>query len=173
MTDLNTLANLAQVFSALTVIGGAGFALVQLHNFRVQRRDNVAAELMRTFYAPDFARAVRLILQLPDECAAADLRGRGAAYEESAIIIATTFEAIGLLVFREITPFSIVKELTGGLTMVLWRKLQRWTREVRTENVQPSFAEWFQWLAERLREHAGDKATQPAYTRFSTWRPRS
>lgn len=173
MTDLNTLGNIADIISALTVIGGAGFAILQVHQFRTQRRDNVAAELMQTFYNPEFARALRMVLQLPDDCAAADLRSRGAEYEEAATIVAINYEAIGLLVFKEITPFSIVKELTGGLTMVLWRKLQCWTREVRVEHSQPSFAEWFQWLAERLHEHASDKATQPAYRKFANWRPRS
>jgi len=173
MVDLGTLANIADIIGALTVIGGAAFAFVQLRQYRIQRQDNAAIELMHSFYSPDLARAVRLIRQLPDECVAADLRARGGEYEEAAIIISTTFEAIGLLVFRGMTPFSIVEELTGGLTVLMWRKLRRWTYDVRAENTQPSWAEWFQWLAERLREHAGDKEAAPAYSRFSSWRPRS
>jgi hypothetical protein len=170
VTDLDQLANLAEIFGALTVIVGAGFALIQLREYRRQRRENAAAELMRSFQSPELARAIRLIRELPDACPAAELRRRGTELEEAAIIVSTTYEAIGLLVFRRVTPFPIVLELTGGLAVLMWRKLERWTSEVRLENAQPSWAEWFQWLAERLREHQGDKQRQPAYLRYASWR---
>ena len=69
--------------------------------------------------------------------------------------------------------FALVQLRRGGLAVVMWRKLRRWTGEVRRENAQPSWAEWFQWLAERLQEFAGAKELQPAYSRYSSWRPRS
>jgi hypothetical protein len=128
---------------------------------------------MRSFYDPEFARAVRLINEVPDGCSAAELRGRGAEYEEAALIIATRLETIGLLVFKAITSFSMVRELLGGMTIVMWRKLEHWTLDVRSRNAQPSWAEWFQWLAERLAEQSGDKEAQPAYVRWARWKPRS
>jgi hypothetical protein len=64
------LANVADIVSATAVIGGAGFALIQLRQYRTQRRDNAAVELVRSFYNPEFARSVRLIRALPDVCSA-------------------------------------------------------------------------------------------------------
>jgi hypothetical protein len=173
MADLHTLANLAEIVSGATVIGGAGFALVQLRQYRTQRRDNAAVELVRSFYNPEFARAVRLIRPLPDGCAAADLRAKGPEYEEAAILVSFAFETMGLLVFRGVTPFSIVEELTGGLALLMWRKLQAWQREVRIESSQESWAEWFQWLADQLEIQARSKGAKPAYEAFSSWRPNS
>ena len=98
---------------------------------------------------------------------------RGAEFEEAAILVSFAFETMGLLVFRGITPFSIVEELTGGLAVVMWRKLERWQREVRAENAQPSWAEWFQWLAERLLERARTGDPRPAYEAYPGWRPPS
>ena len=61
MTDLGTLSNIAQILGALTVIGGVVFAVAQLIEYRRQRQESAAAELMRLFHNPELARAVRLI----------------------------------------------------------------------------------------------------------------
>ena len=57
------------------------------------------------------------------------------------------------------------------VAVVMWRKLRAWAGEVRSEQRQPSFAEWFQWLAERLDQHGKDRTSPPAYERFSGWSP--
>lgn len=173
MADLNTLANFADIVSGAAVVGGAAFAIIQLREYRTQRRENAAAELVRSFYNPEFARSVRLIRLLRDGCTAAELRERGAEYEEAAILISFAYETIGLLVFRRVTPFSIVEELTGGLALLMWRKLQRWEEDVRVESAQESWAEWFQWLVEQLEAHAREKNQKPAHETFSGWRPTS
>jgi len=173
MTDLGTLADLADLLSGAAVIGGAAFALIQLREYRRQRRENAAAELVKSFYNPEFARSVRLIRLLPDGCTASELRAKGAEYEEAAILVSFAFETIGLLVFRRVTPFSIVDELTGGLAVLMWRKLEQWQRAVRAESVQPSWSEWFQWLVERLLDSARTRDPKPAYEAFSGWRPTS
>lgn len=119
MTELDRLANMAEIFGAFTVIGGVFFAMTQLREFRRQRRDAVAAELMRSFYNPELARAVYLIRQLPDAVSAAEMRKRGPEYEQAAILICTTYETTGLLVFRDIASFSLVQQLTGGIAVVM------------------------------------------------------
>jgi hypothetical protein len=173
MADLNMLANFADIVSCAAVVGGAAFAVVQLREYRTQRRENAAAELVRSFYNPEFVRSVRLIRPLPDGCTAAELRAKGTEYEEAAILISFAYETMGLLVFRGVTPFSIVEELTGGLAVLMWRKLERWQEDVRVESAQESWAEWFQWLVERLEAHAREKKQKPAYEAFSGWRPTS
>lgn len=173
MSTLANLANLADIVSGAAVIGGAAFAVIQFREYRRQRRENAAAELVRSFYNPDFARSVRLIRLLPDGCTAAELRAKGSEHEEAAILISFAFETIGLLVFRRVTPFSIVEELTGGLAVLMWRKLHRWEEDVRVESAQQSWAEWFQWLVERLQDNAREKSPKPAHEAFSRWRPSS
>ncbi len=173
MADLSTLANFADILSGAAVVGGAAFAIIQLREYRTQRRENAAVELVRSFYNPEFSRSVRLIRLLPDGCSAAELRAKGSEYEESAILISFAYETIGLLVFRRVTPFSIVEELTGGLTLLMWRKLRHWEEDVRVESAQESWAEWFQWLVERLEAHAREKNQKPAHETFSGWRPTS
>jgi hypothetical protein len=170
--ELDVLADLAEILSTVTVIGGVVFGFVQLNEFRSQRRDTVAVEIVRSFQDAEVARSLGLIRELPDGVSLAELRRRGASYQDAAIKIATYYEAVGLLTFRRIVPFSVVRELTGGICVVAWRKLATWTHDERQEQNHDSFAEWFQWLAERLDETNDDKNANPAYRRYAKWRPR-
>lgn len=172
MADLNALANIAEILGALTIVGSAVFAVVQIREFRLQRREAVAVELFRSFHDPELAHAVNLVRELPDGISAADLRSKGPEYERAAVMISTTYEAFALLVFRNMTSFSMVRDLTGGLAIVMWRKLAPWTESVRAEQAQPSWAEWFQWLADQLARESDEKENSPAYQRFAEWRPR-
>jgi hypothetical protein len=170
--DLATLANIAEILGALTIVGGVVFAVAQIREFRTQRREVVAVELIRSFHSPEFAHSVNLVLELPDGVSAEELRSRGPEYERAAVTVSTTYETIALLVFREMTSFSMARDLTGGLAIVMWRKLVRWTDSIRAEQDQPSWAEWFQWLADQLARESEQKEADPAYRRFADWRPR-
>jgi hypothetical protein len=166
--NLETLANMADVASAAAVIGGIVFGLIQLSEYRKQRRGAAAAELMRTFYSADLANAVTVIRSLPDGIPATDLRQRGQDVEKAAVLISTTFETMGLLAFERIAPFELVERLTGGIVVVMWRKLGPWLACVRQEQSQPSWAEWFEWLALQCAQHK--HAVQPAYERYRDWK---
>jgi hypothetical protein len=166
---LEQAANYADIFSALAVVGGITFGLFQLSEYRKQRRDVIAAELMRTFYSVDLADAVTLVRRLPDHCQTDELRRRGPEYERAAVIVNTSFETMGLLVFRRIAAYDMVEQLAGGMVVMLWRKLDVWVATVRAEQSQPSWAEWFQWLAELLSPRKS--STQPAHVEYRGWKP--
>jgi hypothetical protein len=172
MTDLTTLANIAEISGALTIFAGVIFAVIQIRDFRAQRREAVAVELIRSFQNPDLAHAVNLIRELPDGVSAEELRSKGAEYQQAAVMISTTYETIALLVFRNMASFSMVRDLTGGLIVVMWRKLAPWMESIRAEQAQPSWAEWFQWLADQLALESDQKEANPAYRRFADWRSR-
>ena len=167
--SLEALADLAQVIGAFAVVAGIAFGWYQVRQFRAQQRDAIIAELCRTFYNRNLANAVRLLYSLPDGVSAAELRARGCEYEEAAIISNTAFETMGLLVFRRIAPFDIVVELAGGMITVTWRKVANWIATVRVEQSQPSWAEWFEWLAHQVE--AEKSKIEPAYVRFKDWSP--
>jgi hypothetical protein len=169
--NLESLAHIAQIIGAGSIVTAVIFGCFQIVEFRKRRQNMVATDLMRSFYNRDLAHAVALIRTLPDGVSAAELRERGPEYEEAAVLVSTTFETMGLMVFRRIAPFSLVEELAGGMTIVVWRKLSAWLETVREEQSQPSWAEWFQWLAEQMI--AVNAQDDPAYLRHKDWRPRA
>lgn len=167
--DLETLASISQIASAATIVAGTVFGLLQISEYRKQRRDSVAAELMRAFMTPELACAVALLRTLPDGVSAEELRRRGPEMEQAAVLVNMTFETMGLLVFERIAPFNLVLELTGGMIVVMWRKLGPWMLQVRKEQAQPSWAEWFEWLAMQCERRKTLEA--PAYSKHADWTP--
>lgn len=168
--SLQSVAYAAQIIGAGTFVTAVIFGCFQIVEFRKRRLNMVAADLMRSFYNRDLAHAVALIRMLPDGVSAGQLRERGQEYEEAAVLVSTTFESMGLMVFRRIAPFSLVEELAGGMIIVVWRKLSAWLETIREEQSQPSWAEWFQWLAEQMI--AVNAQDDPAYLRYKDWRPK-
>lgn len=148
--NLGTLAQIAEILGGISFVVAVIFGIVQVRQFRRQRGDIAAVELMRSIQDTEFTRSLRLLYTLPLTIQASDLRTRGAEYEDAAFTISTKFETIGLLVFRENIPFPIVDELIGGTVVNLWRRLQPWVEEVRAKQEQKKFMEWFEWLAGRL-----------------------
>lgn len=167
--NLQSMANIAEMLGAVSIIAALIFSAFQIREYKMRRRDFVAAGLMQSFYSAELARAVSLLRQLPDGISAEKLRQQGPRYEESAILVTTTFETMGLLVHRGIAPFSLVEELAGGMAVVMWRKIRSWLETVREEQCQPSWAEWYQWLVEQLM--IVDPGKAPAYLRFKSRPP--
>jgi hypothetical protein len=85
VTDLNTLASLAEILGAVFVVGGLGFGVVQLQHYRQQRRETAAIELLRSFHNPEFSRSPRAVLALPRGVHKSDMEGCSAG-EENAIM---------------------------------------------------------------------------------------
>mgnify|MGYP006200014043 CR=1 FL=1 len=118
MNDLSMLANIAEILGAFIVIGGLLFAVLQTRQFRQQRRELAAIELLRFFGSPRFSEAYRAILHMPDGMSAADIRSERPDLENAATLISTTMENIGVMTFQRIVPFMVVNNLVGWSAVV-------------------------------------------------------
>jgi hypothetical protein len=144
MEGLGTLANLAEILGAIVVIGGVVFAVIQIRQFRRQRLEVAAIELIRSWQSPEFTRALTVIEHLPDGISAAKLRAHSSECESMAKMIGNTLESTGVMVYRRILPLALVDELMGGSVVILWRKLAAWIEESRKEQSSENYYEWFQ-----------------------------
>lgn len=167
--NLQDIGNLAQAIGAATVVGGTVFALAQFFEYKRQRQDAAIASVMHSFIGPELSRAVTLLLRMPDGVSVEQLREEGFEAEYAGVLVCMTFETLGMLVHKQIVPFPIVCELAGGISVTMWRKLGPWLLQIRTEQQQPSWAEWFEWLA-RQCEKAKDEE-RPAYIKYADWIP--
>lgn len=145
--SLDTLAALAEIIGAGAVVSGIIFGWIQLRHYRAQQRNSIAINLMNTFYNADLARAISRMHEIPDGASADEIRNKGQEYTEAALIVSTTFETMGLMAYKKLAPMDLVVELVGGIVVSMHRKLASWLVAVRNEQKQPSFAEWFEWLA--------------------------
>ncbi len=58
---------------------------------------------------------------------------------------------------------------SGGITVVVWRRLRPWLTQLRVEQGNPSDSEWFQWLAEEFERRKAAKV--PANEQHRDWAP--
>lgn len=170
MNDLNHIANIAEIVGVIIVVGGLYFAVLQMRQIKQQRRELAAIELFRFFGNPRFTAAYKMILSLPDGQTAEDIRNGDENLENAAMLISATMENIGVMTFQRIVPFTVVNNLMGESTPIMWRKLQHWAKTVREEQGSPGAFEWFQWLAERLVQYQ-PYSPDPAHVEHKEWVP--
>ena len=168
--NLAPLVPIAQIVAPTVVAAGVAIGIVQLREFQRQRREVAAVELVNSFRNAEFNRALKIVWRLPEPLTAEALRQAGAEVEDAAIVIGTTCESVGLLVYREIVPLDMADELMGDAIVRFWKTLGPWTLALRREQRRESVFEWFQWLAERLEERER-RTTEGAFVKHRDWRP--
>ena len=171
--ELQTLANVAEILGGAAVVGGVVFAVWQIRQFRQQRRDVAAIEIVRSLQSREFIEAFRLLSEVPDGVSLKALREMGQEYADAAIMIGAMGETSGFMVYRGVASFGVFREQASGLTLAMWKKLRVWVEDVREEQSYDRWVEWWQWLVDRLREdEVSSGKTEPAYRRLPAWKPR-
>ncbi len=150
--SLPTIANIAEIIGAGSIITGLAFGWFQIRHFRAQQRDAVAINLMQTFYSDDLAQAMALLQPVPDGVRLDELRSMGDEYVKAAITITTSFETMGVSVFKRIATRGLVLDLAGGIVTTMYRKLGAWQNDMRETQQQPSWGEWFEWLGNQAQK---------------------
>ena len=169
--DLQTLANVAEIFGALLVVFGVLFGLLEIRHYREQRQETASMEIMRAFQSPDFTRSLRLVMNYEQECRKCSESSMSQELQDAALLVSTTLESVGLMVYQRIVPFRLVQQLMGGTMQASWRVLRPHSEMLRETLGRPSIHEWFQWLAERLDEHPEYRDEEGAYAKYSEWTP--
>lgn len=160
--------NIAEIIGASSIVTGLIVGWIQIRHLRNQQRDAVAINLAQTFYNRDLAKAISLLQPLPDGISLAELRALGEDYEQAAITVATSFETMGLLVYKRIAPMDLVLDLAGGIVSTMCKKLRQWAQDLRAEQQQPSWGEWFEWLGDQAL--SSKAKTEPAHIRHRHWK---
>lgn len=169
--NLQNLANIAEIFGALLVVIGVFFGLIEIRHYRQQRQESAAMEIMRAFQSHDFTRALGLVMDYEQECRQCREESLPQELQNAAMLVSTTLEAVGLIVYQRIVPFRLVQQLMGGTIQAHWRVLRHHTEWLREKLCRPSLHEWFQWLAERLDEYPEYRDEEGAYSKYHHWQP--
>lgn len=169
--ELQTLANFAEIVGTLLVISGVFFGLVEIRHYRQQRQETAAMEIMRSFQSRDFNSALRLIMDYEQVCLNCREELIPQELQDAALLVSTTMEAVGLMVYQRLVPFRTVQMLMGGTARASWRVLRPYTEWLRDKLCRPSIHEWFQWLAERLDEYPEYRDEEGAYLKYKNWQP--
>jgi hypothetical protein len=166
--DISTIANLINAFA---VTAGVIFAATQIRDYRRQRKRDSMLALVRSFQSPTFARALRRVVELPDNASADQIRKiLGSDGEDLIVHLTATWETIGVLLFHGELTIDIIDDFFSGPILISWRKLLPYTTDIRRQYQRDTWSEWFQWLAERMMERESKTPPVPAYTGHRDWR---
>ena len=169
MTTLEIVAAYAEILGILSLVGGILFAFIQVGQFQKQRKELAALDMLRSWQTPEFAKALRRIMSLPDRIDTAAIREQGETLDDLAYIVGGFFESAGVMVYRRLVSLDVADDLMGGVLRVAWIKLEVWVTHVRKAG-NPRAYEWWEWLVYRLNENSSITPDYIATTRNLNWR---
>ena len=167
--DVATIANVA---TALTLIAGVGFGLVEAYRSRRLRQERAAFAAVQAILTPEWIKSMVVVHSIPDGSSAsaieADPRVLDAAHAVGIIL-----EGLGYSVYARIVPLQVVADLLGGTTRLAWRKLRVYVEDERRRSGSQKTFEWFQWLATQLERHSPGKTNLQigAHEAYRDWKP--
>ena len=168
---MDDLANFAEVIASAAVVVGLVFAGGAVA--AVPPRAGARGRARTAALVPDPVLAQRLLLvfALPDNLSKAEVEARAGDGIAALYTLLTTWESLGILVYRGQVELAMVDDFFSGPILLSWRKLRRYVEEQRAELGRETIEEWFQWLAERMLERESRTPPVPAHIEHRDWAP--
>jgi hypothetical protein len=156
--------------NAVALCAGVIFAAYQLVELRRQHRRDAVLGLVRSFQSGDFTAALGRINSLPDGADRATIeRVLGPTGQDQVFLVGLTWESLGVLTFRREIDMATIDDFFSGAITISWRKLHTFVEDDRENLERETVWEWFQWLAERMREREHRSAPIPAHIAHRDW----
>lgn len=167
--DLSTIANVA---TALTVLTGVFFGLMEARRARQERRERAAFTAVQAVMTPAWMNSMVLVQSIPDGATAQDIQSDPRQFE-AAQRIGLILEGIGYSVYARIVPLSVVDDLLGGTARVAFRKMRPYIEFERNRAGSEKSWEWFEWLIVQLDLHSRSKTNLKvgAHEAYRDWKP--
>jgi hypothetical protein len=143
------VATIVNVVSAVAVVAGIVFAILQLRQADRARRDAAAVDIVRTVQTPEVRLAVRTILALPPDADPAMIR-TDETLLDAALAVDSACEMWGSIVFEGVVEPHMLDRMVGGWVRGTWDRLRVWVQSERSELDNPNVGEWWEWLIDTL-----------------------
>ena len=143
------IATAVNVVTAVAVVAGIVFAVVQLRQTHSEQRHAAAVTIVATVQTQEVRQAVRVILGLP-EAVDPDLVRGDPELLDAALAVDSACEMWGSMVFEGVVDHQMLDRMVGGWIRGTWLRLEPWVRSERIELGSPNVGEWWQWLVEAL-----------------------
>ncbi len=138
-----------EVATAVAVVIGIVFGLIQLRQAVRNRRDYAAVDIVRTVQTQEVRMAVRLVFDLPENAAPESIRNDPALLA-AALAVDSACEMWGCMVFEGVVDHRVLDRMVGGWVRGTWIRLRVWVESEREEARNVNVGEWWQWLYELL-----------------------
>lgn len=143
------LSTIVEVITAIAVVTGIVFGLVQVRQAVRNRRDYAAVDIVRTVQTQEVRTAVQRIFDLPI-AADPELIRKDPELLAAALAVDSACEMWGCMVFEGVVHYRVVDRMVGGWVRGTWLRLRPWIESERQLTQNPNIGEWWQWLFELI-----------------------
>ena len=157
------------VVSTVAIIVGVVFGLTQLRHYHLSRMRDSALFLLNSYQTGEFSQGIWTALSIPDGLTKKEIEERVGDDIGVVHLVMSTWESIGILVFHKEVTMDMVEDAYGDPIILSWRKLEPYVSAMREEHQRETIYEWFQWLAERMRDREESRSPVPAYIAHRHW----
>jgi hypothetical protein len=161
---------ISQIVEAFAVVVGVGFAIIQIKQYKLNKRREAALVLLHSFQTPSFAKALNLVYKLPDGLSKRQIEDQLGDDFHLVYALMTTWESLGILVYRGEIDLDMIDDFFSGPIIISWNKLKGHIIEERSFLGRDTIEEWFQWLMEQLLEQESKEPAIPAYIAHKKWK---
>ena len=161
MSLIDTVTFVANIALTLTFVIGLVFGIAQVRSAARDRRERLTLEALRNFQTREFAHLVRFVLTQDFPKTQAERNAMHADQTAMFIQYAQQMEGLGLLVAEKFIDIDLVDKTLGSFVMSSWKRYEPLFVDMRKSD--PFLGEYFQWLAERIEEHAAEHPREPFY----------
>lgn len=163
------IVTITQIVSITSGVVGLAFAIYTLRQQRLARERELALRFLQSLQTPTWVHGLRAIYGLPDNLSKDEVEKSLGDDIDSVYIVMTTWESLGILVYRHLLSIDIIDDFFSGGIIISWRKLQGFVADERVEQGRETLLEWFQWLADRFLEYEAAKPPIPSYKAHRDW----
>ena len=143
------LATVVNGVSAVAVVAGVVFAVVQLGQSNRERRDTAAVTVVGTVQTQEVRQAVRVILALPSRVDPETINSDPELLD-AALAVDSACEMWGSMVYEGVVDHQLLDRMVGGWVRGTWDRLSLFVETERAKLDSPNVGEWWQWLVEVL-----------------------
>ncbi|HET6486620.1 MAG TPA: hypothetical protein VFH83_09390 [Spirochaetia bacterium] len=154
-----TIALVANVALALSLVVGLVFGIAQVRAAARDRRERLTLEALRGFQSRDFVELMQYIIAHDIPKSRAEMSALPDREQVVFLQCSQAMEMLGLLVAERLIDLDLVERTLGSFVTTSWEKLKSITVDVR--QTDPFLHEYFQWLAERIGERMSRHPRRP------------
>jgi len=163
------LTFILNIVATTAVIIGLVFGLTQLRHYHLSQKRDSALYLLNSYQTGEFSQGIWTILSIPDGLTKVEIDERVGEEIKVVYLVMSTWESIGILVFHNEVSMDMVEDAFSDPITLSWQKLELYVSAIREEHQSETIFEWFQWLAEQMKDREKNRSPVPAYIAHKKW----
>ena len=163
-----TIATVANVALALSLVVGLIFGIAQVRAASRDRKERLTLEALRNFQSREFVELMHYITFHDPPRNSEDMRALPERDQVAFVQFSQAMEMLGMLVAESMIDIDLVEKTLGSFVFTTWERFKPFALSLRSTD--PFLNEYFQWLAERISERMSRRPRRPFYE--TEWRRR-